>query len=143
MARLTEARMKVIPALVAIAGMAPASAPRAESAADQAARVALAEKADLPSLRPVLPSLLRDSDALEPGGDGRLPPSREAWREAERSAGSAAADAHAALEARKAAREAARAEADRQSASEKVRTEKVKKDKKEKKDKPDKPPKSK
>lgn len=128
--------MKLISAFSVIAGMGLASTALADSPASQAARVALAEKADLPSLRPVLPSLLRDRDALEPDGDGRPAPSREAQREAEQSASSAAADAHAAVEARKAAREAAKAEADQQSASDKVRTEKVKKDKK------GKPPKS-
>jgi hypothetical protein len=142
--------MRLVSALVVIAGMGMASVARADSPASQAARVALAEKADLPSLRPVLPSLLRDRDVTRPDDDEGQAPSREARREAEKSAGAAAADAHAATEARKAAREAARAEADQRSASDKVRTEKVKKDKnggnggnggKEKPPKPPKPPK--
>ncbi len=128
-------------ALLVVAGMGLASVARADSAATEAARVALTEKADLPTLRPVLPSLLKDRDVLEPEGDERQAPTRDAQREAEKSAGSAAADAHAAAEARKAAREAARAEADTQSAADKVRTEKVKKDKKDHPPKPPKPPK--
>lgn len=119
-----------VSALLVIAGMGVASVARAESPASEAARVALAEKADLPALRPVLPSLLRDRDAQEPDGDDRRAPTREAERDAVNSASSAAADAHAATEARKAAHEAAKAEADHQSAADKVHTDKVKKDKK-------------
>jgi hypothetical protein len=135
---------RLVSAFVVIAGMGVASTARADSPGSEAARVALAEKADLPNLRPVLPSLLRDRDGSRPDDEDGQAPSREVQREAEKSAGSAAADAHAAAEARKAAREAARAEADHQSASEKVRTEQVKKDKQDGnngKDKPPKPPK--
>lgn len=125
--------MKLISTLVIIAGMGVASAAgAAESPASEAAHVALAEKADLPSLRPVLPRLLGDRDSTKQGDGDRQGPSREAQREGEKTAASAAADAHAAADARKAAREAARAEADQQSASEKVKTEKVKKEKKDK-----------
>ncbi len=125
--------MKLISTLVIIAGMGLANAAgAAESPASEAARVALAEKADLPSLRPVLPSLLGDRDSTEQGDDVRQGSSREAQREGEKTAASAAADAHAAADARKAAREAARAEADQQSASEKTKTDKVKKDNKNK-----------
>jgi hypothetical protein len=131
--------MKPISTLIAIVGMGLASAtPAAGSPASEAARVALTEKADLPSLRPVLPNLLGDRDDAE-RGDGLQGPSREAQREAEKNAGSAAAGAHAAAAARKEAREAARAAADQLSASEKANSDKVKKDKKDKKDKPQKP----
>ncbi len=123
--------MKPISPLLVIAGMGLASAAGAETPASEAARVALAEKADLPSLRPVLPSLLGDRDSTDRDDeDNRQGPSREAKGEAEKNASSAAVDAHAAADARKAAREAARAAADQQSASEKARADKVKNDKK-------------
>jgi hypothetical protein len=120
--------VKPIAIMSVIAAMGLASVPRAAgSPASEAARVALAEKADLPNLRPVLPSLLNDRDVVEPG-EGRQGPSREAQREAGKTAGSAADQAHAAAEARAAAREAARAEADQSSAAEKARDKHVKQD---------------
>ncbi len=115
--------------MMIVAGMGVASVPRAAgSPASEAAHVALAEKADLPALRPVLPSLLNDRDVVEPDGGDRQGPSREAEREAGNSASSAADAAHAANAARAAAREAARAEADENSAAEKVHENKVKSD---------------
>src|SRR5512142_3356994 len=121
--------MKPISTMVVIAGMGLASVPRAAgSPASEAAHVALAEKADLPNLRPVLPSLLNDRDVVEPDGGDRQGPSREAKSEAGKSAGSAAAAAHAAAAARAAARDAARAEADESSAAEKAHEKRVKQD---------------
>ncbi len=122
--------MKSIPRMIVmIAGMGLASVPRAAgNPASEAAHVALAEKADLPTVRPVLPSLLNDRDVVEPDGGDRQGPSREAEREAGKTAGSAADAAHAANAARAAARDAARAESDQNSAAEKAHENKVKSD---------------
>ena len=133
--------MKPISTLLVLAGMGLASAALAAGTpASEAAHQALAEKANLPHLRPVLPSLLTDRDALDPSGTDRQDAFGAARREVEKAANPAAAEAHAAAaaraEARAAARAAAAAAADEHAAAEKVRTDQVKKDKKDKKDKP-------
>ncbi len=114
--------MNLLSTLIAMAGMGLSSGARADLPAD-AAREALAEKADLPARPPVLPRLSIGRDDPEPAGAADADPDRAANREVQKAA-SRAATAQAAA----AARAAARAEADERSAAEKARDRKVKRD---------------
>jgi hypothetical protein len=90
---------------------------------------ALALKADLPAMRPALPSLLRDRDAAlraDPAGDRKKGPAKAAG-EARGAARSEAAKANAAAARSEAVRAAAEAKEDSRSAKEKVREEKTRK----------------
>lgn len=92
------------------------------------ALAALAMKADLPSARPALPSLLADRDAaLRGDADGRKKARDNAAGEARGAARSEAAKANAAAARSEAARAAAKAKDDARSAREKVREEKTRK----------------
>lgn len=89
---------------------------------------ALAAKADLPSARPALPSLLAEREAIRPDDpDRRGKGAAKAAREAKGAARSEAAKSHAAAARSEAARAAGAAKDDAQRASEKQREEKVRK----------------
>jgi hypothetical protein len=94
-----------------------------------AVRDALAEKANLPALRPSLPSLLADRDGPGLGArtDGQET-AQEARGEAEKSAGREQSNAHAAAARKEAAAAAADAAADEHGASEQAQVHKAKKD---------------
>ncbi len=111
-------------------------APAGESARD-AVFEALASKADLPAVRPVLPSLIAERDALRQPDDVIEGAKRaKASKEVRGAARSEAAKANASAARAEAARALGAAKDDARRAAEKVREEKTRK-----KPKPPKPPK--
>ncbi|HYD41044.1 MAG TPA: hypothetical protein VEB43_09440 [Anaeromyxobacter sp.] len=112
----------------------PLPAPAGKDARD-AVFDALASKADLPAVRPVLPSLIAERDALRPDDAGVRAKREKAAKEARRSVRSESAKANASAARSEAARAAGAAKDDARRAAEKVREEKTRK-----KPKPPKPP---
>ena len=102
------------------------SAP-AEGAARDAVFEALASKADLPAVRPVLPSLIAEREALRPGDAEDRGKRGKAAKEARGAARSEAAKASASAARTEAARAAGAAKDDARRAAEKVREEKTRK----------------
>jgi hypothetical protein len=109
---------------LALPSIGRAGGPTADSSARTAIQEALSEKADLPLLRPSLPSFLaeRNLDPSSTRADG------EARGEAEKSAGSEQSKAHGAAARGEAASAAAGADADEHGAADQARVKKAKKD---------------
>lgn len=131
---MTRTALAIAAGICMLAPGRPLSAP-AEEAARDAVFEALASKADLPAVRPVLPSLIAEREAFRPYAADDRGKRAKASKEARGAARSEAAKANAAAARTEAARAAGAAKDDARSAAEKVREEKTRK-----KPKPPKPP---
>jgi hypothetical protein len=131
---MTRTVLAIAAGICLLAPGRPLPAPAANTARD-AVFEALAAKADLPAVRPVLPSLMAERDALRPDDVGDRAKRAKAAKEARGSARSEAAKANASAARSEAARAAGAAKDDARRAAEKAREEKTRK-----KPKPPKPP---